>query len=117
MRPHGVEQRHRRGERGGHGDGTARPTRDRGQVVHDVGLTHTEQRPCLRRGGVEMVDLQRPAHRTGIGEIGEASTRQVVDDVDRVTVGEQTVDEVRPDETRTSDDERLHGHPLEALMR
>ena len=64
--------------------------------------------PVSRDRRVEMVDLELAADRTCRGEVGEAPRRQVVDDVDRLTVGEQPIDQVRTDEPGSSDDDDAH---------
>ena len=51
---------------------------------------------------VEVVEAQRAARGAGVGEVGERPGRQVVDDVDLVALGEEAVDEVRPDEARAA---------------
>ncbi len=44
-----------------------------------------------------------PPHRTSVGQIGQPSGRQIVDHIDRGTICEQPIDQVRPDESGASD--------------
>src|SRR5207248_6164468 len=51
-----------------------------------------------------------------VGEVDERAARQVVDHVDRVPLGEEAIDERRPDEAGASGDERPHrGAPASTL--
>src|SRR5205085_3841315 len=62
-----------------------------------------------RRTDVETVEREPAAPiGTRAGEVREVPGRQVVDHVDLVTLGEQPVDERRPDEPCPSGDERPH---------
>ena len=51
------------------------------------------------------LDGQAAGLGAGVGEVAERPGRQVVDDVDRLALGDQTLDEVRPDEPGTADDQ------------
>ena len=44
----------------------------------------------------------------GLGQVGERAAREVVDDVDAVALGEQAVDQGRPDEPRPAGDQCPH---------
>ena len=60
--------------------------------------------------GVKRADAQFAGHagRDGgasVGQVGEGSGRQVVHDIDRLTLGDQPVDEMRTDESGATDDE------------
>ena len=46
----------------------------------------------------------------GVREVGERSGRKVVDNLDHGAVGDEPIDEVRPDEPGTADDEHV-GRP------
>ena len=75
----------------------------------DLGLLPLGECHQLGPADVEVVDRERvPARAPRIGQVREASGREVVDDVDLVTLGQQPVDEVRPDEARATRDERAH---------
>ena len=55
--------------------------------------------------------------RPGVGEVREASRREVVHDVDAPALGEHAIHEGRPDETGPTRDECLRDdHPLPASM-
>ena len=68
---------------------------------------------------VEMVDGQgTPGAAAGIGQVRERPGREVVDDVDLISLDEEPVHQVRPDETRSSCHERAHARvflPCDAL--
>jgi hypothetical protein len=74
-------------------------------VDDDVGTLEGHQRRELLGGGVEGVDREVAAERTRIGKVGQRSRREVVDHVDGVTLGQQSLDEVRTDEPGPTDDE------------
>ena len=58
---------------------------------------------------VELVEREVVVARSPrVGQVGQRAGRQVVDDVDRVALGQQPVDEVRADEAGATGDERAH---------
>ena len=77
-------------------------------MVHDVGRANGDQRRELVGEHVERVDLQRTTGSTGIGEIGQRAARQVVDDVDGVAFGDETIDQVRTEKPGATDDQYVH---------
>ena len=92
--------------------------RQQGQVVDLPRPTKGDQTGQLVGAGVDGVDAQcaRRAGRCsrlddaagrgpGIGQVGERPSGQVVDDIDRLTLDDQPVDEVGADEPGPADDE------------
>ena len=79
-----------------------------GEVVDDVGWAHRGQRRELVGEHVERVDLQRATGRACIGQVGQGSAREIVDDVDRVALGNQPIDQVRTQEPGASDNQYVH---------
>ncbi len=55
-----------------------------------------------------MMDPKRPARSPSGCEARERADGEVVDDIDRVLLGEQTIDEMGADETRSPDDDDVH---------
>ena len=90
------------------------PGIDQGEVHDLTGLAHLDQRAEVGRVGVDRVDAQVAAAtadgRPGLGEVGERSRRQVVDHLDGQLLGNETVDEVRTDESGTADHQGI-GRP------
>ena len=93
-----------------------RPLRDRvrvvtGQqreVVDDVGSPQADRGLRIGRGHVEMMEPERAARCPSRCEVGERADAEIVDHVDGVILGEQTVDEVGADESRSTDDDHVH---------
>ena len=52
------------------------------------------------------MDLQLAGHLPRVGEVGERAVAEVVDDVDRVALGQQPLGEVRADEPGPTHHER-----------
>ena len=78
----------------------------KGSEMHDqTWPPQTDEFSELDRRRIEMVKPQLPAHRTRFGKIGERSSREVVHYVHGKRLRQQTLDEMRTDESSTSDDE------------
>jgi hypothetical protein len=82
--------------------------RQQAEVVDHVRLAHRDHGVELGRGGIEGVDLQLAAHLARVGEVGQGAVTEVIDDVDRVVLGEEPFGEVGADEAGTTHHERLH---------
>ena len=107
---HGVEGRVLHG---GHDVGLRGQVKDQGGPAAHHELDHGGDRD------VEMVDGQgAPGAAAGIGQVGERPGREVIDDVDLISLDEEPVHQVRPDESRSSCHQRAHARvflPCDAL--
>jgi len=74
------------------------------EVEHDARATQREHGDAVGACGVDVVELQRSARAPGVCEVGDRAGLERVEDVDGPALGEQRIDEVRPDETGTTDD-------------
>ena len=61
-------------------------------MVHDVWRAHGRQCGELVGEHIECVDLQGATGCACFGEIGQRAARQVVDDVDSIAFGDETVE-------------------------
>ena len=78
-------------------------------MEHDLGLPAMDQVGHGRVADVEALEREpMAALGPGIGQVGQRSGGQIVDHVDAVALGDEAVDEVRPDEPGTACDEGLH---------
>ena len=57
---------------------------------------------------IERVDLQRATGGACVGEVRQRTARQVIDNVDRVAFGDETIDQVRTEEPGATDDHDVH---------
>ncbi len=84
----------------------------RGEVEDELGPAPGHQLDDRRRGDVEVMDVERPAPAlAGVGQVGQRTGREVVDDVDLVALGQEPVDQVRTDEARAAGHEGAHDRP------
>ena len=97
-RPAGVEDAEHRGERAAELDDRRRGGDEEGEVDDMAWPSQRDQRGEIRRRRIEGVDVQLAAaarrRRPGIGEVGEGTRREVVDDLDRRPLGDKAFDEV-----------------------
>ena len=111
--PAGRFERHRgQLEPAARGDDAGARPRQHGHEVHHLRTSHAEQRVDIEGPTIEMMDLERTTDGACVGQVGEASGRQVIDHVDLVLFGQQAIDEVGSDESRTADHQHSHVDPV-----
>ena len=81
-----------------------------GEVEDDLGTAARHEVHHFGRSDVEPVEGQLiVGGDSSGGQVGERARREVVDHIDRVTLGQEAVDERRTDEAGASRDEDPHG--------
>ncbi len=81
-------------------------------MVDDFGLVLLEQADQVRVGDIGLDELEPSLGARPPGQVLHAATAQIVEPDDGVPVGEQAINQRRPDEAGSPRDQYLHGgHP------